>query len=396
MGFSLSDLNPWTWGSDDDQAHFSAVPANEAPAYNPYAGMAPPTRAPTGTATSRQIDPYNPNDVGDPNGDYALAMQTQLNNSNRGVDPMFQNSTLTMRDEGTSHQAIVNENPNQKGFDPWVNAGGYDRRNYMYGRAPGAADAAVNKAWGTGDAAASGGYTMYKNDMGAAQQYANRGPQYGNWGNQNAALGQAGGYAGQLAGLESTQGPSAAQAQLQQGTNQAMSSQLALARSGRGFGGGAGAAGQAATNMAGISANAANESAMLRAQEDAAWRQRQAGNFANAAGIQQGVGSQYGQQGQADLGAYYQNQGQNDQTAYNWANMGQNSYFTGANTGLAGQQLGNQIRGQEMTGGMSQEDNMLREMAARNGWTLGQQQRQDQKEAGYVSAGANFVAGLAS
>jgi len=71
------------------------------------------------------------------------------------------------------------------------------------------------------------------------------------------------------------QGPSAAQAQLNMGTDQALNSQLAMARSAGGFGESSGAMAQAQQNAAGIQSNAANQAGMLRANEDQAYRARQ-------------------------------------------------------------------------------------------------------------------------
>jgi hypothetical protein len=84
------------------------------------------------------------------------------------------------------------------------------------------------------------------------------------------------GLAQQLQGYAAQpEGPSAAQAQLQQGTNQALASQLALARSGRGLGESATGLSQAGEQASGIVANQANQSAALRAQETQAYRQNQ-------------------------------------------------------------------------------------------------------------------------
>jgi hypothetical protein len=259
-----------------------------------------------------------------------------------------------------------------------------DPRNYMYGRSPGAADAAVAaaaqtgqqgqqigaQAAGAGDLAAQTGAGLLGQRTGDAQYFNNR-----TTGNPQAL---------QLAGLEATQGPSAAGAQLQQGTNIGLANQLALARSGRGFGGNAAAMGQAQTNMAGIQANQANSAAQLAAQENAAWRQRQASNLANSAGIQ------------------LSSQGQNDVMAGNMLGLGQQAYFQGAgvqqqgygqalqgvNTNLSGQGLGNNIRGAELSAGQNHEDAMLRAWAAQNNLNLAQQQRSDNQTAGYVSAAA--------
>lgn len=85
-----------------------------------------------------------------------------------------------------------------------------------------------------------------------------------------------------LMGLEAQEGPSAAQAQLNQATNANQANALAMARSGRGFGSSASAMRQAAQQRVGAQQEAANQSAMLRAQENAAWRQRQAANIGTA------------------------------------------------------------------------------------------------------------------
>lgn len=104
----------------------------------------------------------------------------------------------------------------------------------------------------------------------------------------NAALGQAGQSAANiggntnaaLTGLEATEGPSAAQAQLADATTRNMNDALTLARSGRGVGGSAAAVAQAGARLPGAAANAANSAATLRANENALWRARQAANIA--------------------------------------------------------------------------------------------------------------------
>lgn len=287
--------------------------------------------------------------------------------------------------------------------------GGYhqsDVRSYMYGRDPSAAQSAVDRAWSTGDSAmasgragqqfglgvAYGGANLMNQRTADAQAFNQRGVLQGDYGNQNATLGQ-------LMALEQQRGPSAAQAQLQSGTNQAMASQLALARSGRGMGGNAAAMGLAQGNMAGIQANQANQAAMLRAQEDAAWRQRQAGNMGTVAGMQ-------GQQSQANLGAALQSRGQNDAMYSDMIGRGQDAYFAGAGAGmqgfgmgiqgaqasLAGQGVANDIRGQELNAGLTLEDNVLRQWAAKNDLNLAQQQRQDQQDAAALNAGSTLAA----
>lgn len=136
---------------------------------------------------------------------------------------------------------------------------------------------------------------------------------------QNRSLTNASRLGGQLTGIEAQEGPSAAQAQLQSGLNQSEAANLAMARSGRGFGGGAGAMRTAIRANAAAGQNTANSAAALRAQENAAYRQRQAANLGTAAGIQQSnAGQQLGQQqlsSQVDLQRAAALQGQQDTAA---------------------------------------------------------------------------------
>lgn len=119
------------------------------------------------------------------------------------------------------------------------------------------------------------------------------------------------------------QGPSAAQAQLQAGVDMAARQQYGMARSQPG-GGGAALRG-AAFNAAGISGNAANSAAILRAQEDQAFRAQQ---LQALGGAQQGAATAAGVAGQlrgADQGFAQAQAGQAnyDANAANTFNQGQ-------------------------------------------------------------------------
>lgn len=139
------------------------------------------------------------------------------------------------------------------------------------------------------------------------------------------------------------QGPSAAQAQLQAGTDMAARQQYGMARSQPG--GGGAALRNAAFNAAGISGNAANSAAMLRAQEDQAF---QAQRLQALGAAQQGAGMSAGVAGQlrgADQGFAAQQAGQAnyDAGAANQFNQGQQQmqFNVGANNlGAAGQARG--------------------------------------------------------
>jgi len=176
-----------------------------------------------------------------------------------------------------------------------------------------------------GEGAQAGGRQAANLDFGAVNR--DLGQANPNFRSSDQALNRAGALGSQLTGLESTEGPSAAQAQLQAGLNQSQASNLAMARSGRGFGGSAAAQFGAQAQNAAAGQNAVNQSAALRAQETAAWRARQAQNLGAAAGIQTNIGGQ--QTGQEALAA---------QTALGRAGIGMNQQQLGAQTALQQQQ----------------------------------------------------------
>jgi hypothetical protein len=268
--------------------------------------------------------------------------------------------------------------------------GGADPRDYMYGRTPFGADEAVNKAWGTGDAAVQSGQQAAAagNDVayGGRQLLQQRTGDAAYFDSRDTGKP----WAQYVAGLEQQEGPSAAQAQLQAGTDKAMASQLALARSGRGFGSNAASMGQAQTNLATLDANQATGSAQLRAQENADWRRRQAGNVLNA------------------NNQLLQSQSQNDAMVQGMTGLGQQAYFQGAGvqqqgygnanagyqTSVGAQNTGNQIRGTQADLGKSYEDNQLRAWAAANGYNLQEQQRDDQNTSAYVAGAAALISAM--
>jgi hypothetical protein len=283
---------------------------------------------------------------------------------------------------GTTHSSTV-------GAQQQNYLGGPDQRDFMYGRDPNAADNQVNRTnqianiggdYGArgvvaGDVANQTGVNLLNQRTGDAAYFNGR-----STGN---------GYAQQLAGLEATPGPSAAQAALAAGTGQAEGSALALARSGRGFGGGAASAGLAQGQIAQLGANYTNSSAQLAAQEEAARRQRAAANLSGAAGIQ------------------LNSQGQNDQAALQSLGLGQQAYtqgvdaqnrgyqtgLAGVGMGLQGQGVNNQTRDTELKGGMGAEDQMLRKWAAENDYSLGERKQDSEDRAAGIGA-AGTAAGF--
>ncbi len=167
-----------------------------------------------------------------------------------------------------------------------------------------------------------------------------------NYGQAQGLYGAAQGNALNLANLEATQGPSAAQAQLQSGLNQAQASNLALARSGRGWGGNAQALAQAQNQNVTMGQNAANQAAMLRAGEDAAWRQRQASNLMGAGEMQTNLGAQYQNQTQFGGDLALRQQALNDQTMLGLTDQQRQSLMGAGN--LYGQGVGMEFQGSAM------------------------------------------------
>jgi hypothetical protein len=210
------------------------------------------------------------------------------------------------------------------------------------------------------------------------------------------------------------EGPSAAQAQLQQGTNAAMAQQLALARSGRGSGESASALRGAAFNQAGLQQGLVNQSAMLRAQEVDALNQRrlQAGlaaqgltaqGYQAAGGLAGGMRAQDIGQAQFGTTAELQAQEQNARAALGYAGLGANAqlgyesaaqqgYGTSANLGMAGEAQAAAIRDAQLRGSMGYENNL-------SNYAIGMNPNQ-QKEKGegwqdYLQTGIG-VAGVAA
>lgn len=223
---------------------------------------------------------------------------------------------------------------------------GLDQRNAQYGYEQNMQNVGANAAsvqGGIGQQARSYGQSAGARGIQQSAGYA--GAQPGAAGQQRSA-GQLSGYADQLNRMaQAPEGPSAAQAQLQAGTNQALAGQLALMRSGGSAAQGAAAGDSARFNAAGLQANQANASGALRAQETAAYRDRQLAAMGLAGQTQAAAAGVYGQGAdratqQAQFDAQYRNQQQqlNDQTALAGLGLSSQAYGQGYNQQLAAQQ----------------------------------------------------------
>ena len=245
------------------------------------------------------------------------------------------------------------------------------------------------------EAIANSGYTAM--DLGLRAQ--NRAGPALNFGQQNQYLQGAQQNAANLGAIEQQEGPSAAQAQLQSALNQTQASNIAMARSGRGWGGSTQAASQAQAQNAAAGQQAANQSAMLRAQEQAAFRQRQAANQQAAGALQTNLGQQA--MGQQALGAQtaLQSRAQNDAYVQGMYGLGTNALAQGAQAGLgaAGQaaQLGvnaQQGAAQIGTNALAQGAS-LGAQSMQQGAALGLEGYGQQQQA-YGQAAQNALAGI--
>jgi hypothetical protein len=200
------------------------------------------------------------------------------------------------------------------------------------------------------------------------------------------------------------QGPSAAQAQLQAGTDMAARQQYGMARSQPGGGGAALRA--AAFNAAGISGNAANSAATLRAQEDQAFqaqRLQALGAAQTGAGMSAGYTGQL-RQGDQSFAQAQAGQANFDAGAANQFNQGQQQvqFNVGANNlNAAGQARGQNdamtlgtIQGiQNLNGqieGVSQDQlnaNIAYEQAKQGGANIGVQNKQVNNVQGNAETG---------
>lgn len=256
----------------------------------------------------------------------------------------------------------------------------------------------------------------------AAAAGGRQGPQ-ANYNNSNAIQGEASdnayalsgmpvanGYTSQLAQLNPGSVASGAQAQLQSGLNASEASNLALARSGHGWGASASAQNQAIQQNAAAGQQASNQAAMLKAQEGQfaqtqqaqnlstagqlqnAQNAQQASNLANAGQLQATLGTQYGQQALSNAQLQAQTTQTNDQAQanlyglslgaqnnalqnYNNASqLGLQGTETGAQYGMSGATLGMQatqgamgIYGQgESLAGMNMSSEQSSDLAREN------------------------------
>jgi hypothetical protein len=222
---------------------------------------------------------------------------------------------------------------------------------------------AQQRAQGLGQGAYGVGFSNSSNSLDQAQAAQGRNAPQSDWGQANQSIAGAQRTVSALDNFAANQGngPSAAQAAANNVNNQGMAQNLALARSGHGFGGNAAAMGQAQAGQAQITANAANQAQQIRANEYQQAQQNRLNALNSSLGGTLAISGQQAGQNQFDVGTQLQQRGMNDaysnannQNALNWYSTGaglQQGYEQQGQQGaLAHQQLGfqNQLGQQQL------------------------------------------------
>lgn len=287
------------------------------------------------------------------------------------------------------------------------------RSNYYYGGRRDAAQEAVDRANQSGEWYSGRFDTMSGEALQNANAARNRDAfvDVANLTNASTAAGQMRAQGASLEGVGRSferfaaqgPGPSAAQAQLNLGTNMALADQLALARSGRGMGESASAMRTAQGNMATIGQNAANQAAILRAQEESDWRSKQLTAMGGAGNAYGAAGSTYGASGNLNLAAgnYYTganmaNRELNDRTALAYGQQRIGATQAGAQADLGFQQQAHAVQSGALQGNMGYESMMLEQEAIRRGARQHQDQMDQQNRAAEIAAGAALGAAVVS
>jgi len=313
----------------------------------------------------------------------------------------------------SDRNAAVTWGQGQSGVRPWENrsASANDtRNNFYYGGTPGGAAAFNGQVYQTGQDLGMG-FGRVENNAGFLQKNAlanqsdaqSRSPgrfldQYSSTNNALDRGYQLGAMNGLQNYIAQGPGPSAAQAQLNLATNQNTDSALALARSGRGMGGGAAAMRQAVAQNAVTQQNAANQSAVLRAQENQNWQQNQLNAYNQLGGISGNARMGDVQQASYTSGTQQAASNANDQTAlgYGAQSLGAGNLALGANQGNTSAQLGfaglqNDVNKSALQGNENYEQNLYN-LYAHN--TFGAQAPQGTNYSPYFAA-AGAVIGTA-
>lgn len=241
------------------------------------------------------------------------------------------------------------------------------QKNFAYGGNPLAADQAIATERATAkEAATRMGTIGHGAELTAAQLQAAQTPVTNYHVANTARNQQAQAYAAMMAAGQAPEGPSAAGAQLQAGTNQALAADLAAARSGRGAAGAAAGMNHAAAANAGQQQGLAAQAMSTRAAEMQGYLQRQQQAFGGAGQLaSQMRGGDIGQSEfltQSEL----KNREIADQAGLGFTGLAQQGYQGAAETTLSSEQLANQIQMARMAGTMGYENTLQNYQLHRN------------------------------
>lgn len=320
-----------------------------------------------GSGSTAKINPYDPdpqsfNLMGDPHGATALAnaydaQKVQAQQAGADARTQTQQQAATYGTQGAGIQT-------QQGKV----AAGNQAQGAANAAAMGASAADLNRI-GTNANFRAGTNVGY----GGAEAYGQLGMS-----DRAAAMGLAN---RQIGFADQGPGPSAAQAQLQMGSDRAQLQNLSLARSGRGMGQNAAALRGAVAANSDVQAQTNQQAALLRAQEADAWRGRQLQAYGQAQqGLQGITGATLQSRGMAGQEAQYQAQlsdaqrARNDAAAMGYAQLGLQAQQFGQTNQLGYNQLAAQNLGQGYQYGLGY--NQLGQQALGQGMTydLGAQQ----------------------
>lgn len=228
------------------------------------------------------------------------------------------------------------------------------------------------------------------NQQALGMQAVNRGTTQTN--RADTFTGQAVGVANDLAGMG---GQSAAQAQLQSGLNQSQAANLALARSGRGFGGSSAAMGQAIDANAAAGQSAANNSALLRMQA----QQAAAGIYGGAAQQNMNAALANSQAGMNMYGQGYNTQLQGQQAGYGMGlqanQLAGQLHGQGASEFFAGQQTAKAFTDAQHGADVQREQQGMQQWGIENGVAIQNAQMQQQQLGAEIGGAATTAAALA-
>lgn len=294
-------------------------------------------------------------------------------------------------------------------------------QNYTYGSDPYYAQNQATALQGEGNAAQQtlGGYGTQAWDTGTAIQ--GRATPATDFTEANNALGRVQAAGGAAQGTESNQsglynrllsfadqpeGPSAAQAQMRAGTDEALNAQLSMARSGRGMGGGAAAMAQAQANSAGIISDQANNSAILRAQEEQQQRENILAAYGQGASVLNDQGSlalgrgdlALGEAGQAAsqseflTDAELEAQAQRDTAGLGYQQLGLEGMQQGYATDLAYEQEARANYENELDANMGYEQNVTNLATGKMELQSAREQREADRSGQWIGAAMGGVA----